>query len=158
MQNNCVIKPAIRYYPAGGLAIDAHGTVYGETSPVGASAVGTVFEVIFLGGALVAAYAASRGATISCSHFWKSVPRKEYANDICRSRTRPTGIVMAIESSRGFSGSTTNSPNSATRQSEYNLESLLRSSGDGSETSRAPAFGWKTISPQGLRSLRAARW
>jgi hypothetical protein len=40
-------QPASRFYPSGGLAIDAHGNVYGETSPAGASAVGTVFEVIF---------------------------------------------------------------------------------------------------------------
>lgn len=42
-----ILRPANRFYPSGGLAIDAHGNVYGETSPVGASAVGTVFEVMF---------------------------------------------------------------------------------------------------------------
>ena len=38
-------QPAKRFYPLGGLAIDAQGTVYGETSP--AQGVGSVFEVIF---------------------------------------------------------------------------------------------------------------
>jgi uncharacterized repeat protein (TIGR03803 family) len=41
------LLPADRFYPVGGLAIDAAGNAYGVTFPIGGGAVGTVFEITF---------------------------------------------------------------------------------------------------------------
>jgi uncharacterized repeat protein (TIGR03803 family) len=41
------LLPADRFYPVGGLAIDAAGNAYGVTFPTGGGVVGTVFEITF---------------------------------------------------------------------------------------------------------------
>lgn len=42
-----LLQPANRIHPQGGLAIDAHGNVYGATMPNSGGGVGSAFEVIF---------------------------------------------------------------------------------------------------------------